>query len=80
MDYNKLNLSKLQFEIVQEPPHISVKYDNKNLVINTPKVTIPFGIDEVYDKFYTKKYNAPYGKIFNEDYFFDPIDISVKTF
>ena len=54
MEYNKLNLSKLQFEIVQEPPHISVKYDNKNLVINTPKVTIPFGIDEVYDKFYTK--------------------------
>lgn len=54
MDYAKLNLSKIQFEVNTEPNHIGVKYDDKFFVINTPVIYIPFGIDEVYDKFYTK--------------------------
>lgn len=54
MDYAKIDLSKIQYELVADPPHIEIKYDNKKFRINTPIITIPFGVDEVYDKYYTK--------------------------
>ena len=74
MDYNKINLAKLKFEIVQEPPHISIKYDNKDFVINSPKMLIPFGIDEVYNKYYTKLQFENYETNEDVSYFMDTLN------
>jgi hypothetical protein len=54
MHYNQLDLSKITYKYVASPPHIDVKYQGNSLTITTPEMTIPFGIDNVYNKYYTK--------------------------
>jgi hypothetical protein len=54
MHYSQLDLSKINYKYIASPAHIEVKYQNENLTITTPEMTIPFGIDNVYNKYYTK--------------------------
>lgn len=83
MDYNKINLSKIKFDVVQEPPHISIKYDNKDFVISTPVMSVPFGIDEAYDRYYMKlqfENKNDYGDV---QFFYDimkGIETSIKNY
>lgn len=54
MNHQQIDLAKLNYQIVLDPPHIKILYNNDKFIINTPIMTIPFGIDTVYDKYYVK--------------------------
>lgn len=54
MDYQNIDLSKINFQIVENPPHIKMSYQDKDLEIRTPVMSIPFGVDNVYNKYYIK--------------------------
>lgn len=50
--YRDFRLNKVNYEIEADPPHVKITYQNKDspLVLKTPVVTFPFGIDTAYDK------------------------------
>ena len=55
MSYQYFDFSKISYELALEPPHIKIGYDNENSIkITTPKMTVPFGVDNIFNKYYMK--------------------------
>ena len=51
MSYQYFDFSKISYELALEPPHIKIGYDNENSIkITTPKMTVPFGVDNIFNK------------------------------
>lgn len=55
MDYKQVDLSKINYTIDSELKRIMIKYGKHNSIkITTPVMTIPFGIDHIFNKYYIK--------------------------
>jgi hypothetical protein len=54
MNFQNIDLSKISYEIVENPPHVKMTYQKKDLEINCPVMSIPFGVDSIYNKYYIK--------------------------
>lgn len=73
MNYQQIDLSKVKYEVIADPAHVKMTYGGNKFVINTPEMTVPFGIDSVYGKYYFKLQFDDYKENIEMDGFFNTL-------